>query len=319
MDCDGTKNGYDLALDARHRRRRSRAGHRVGGRRTSTTARRIAEGHADAVSRSIFHFGEFTVPQAKAISPPRHRSPRPSPRTPRPRNDPRMKELEEGHRPEPRFQKRTKAVAPAPASFPSPSARRHPRNHPDRLYERIRLKAFAERTAIYLEHLPHELWEKGKNSARPSLLEVRVNCEQNSLVYVVRPRAAESATPKPGGQPRNCIPPLDFEDGPARQPGSQAMTAQPRIARSRARTRRVRTAANRRIFAFVAIFTLLLAGPCGSCCGRKSAAAPCWFRRTVRAAGPRRPSASPRRRPPRAPRGPPSSPPRANSRRWKKP
>jgi phosphoribosyl-AMP cyclohydrolase len=35
----------------------------------------------------------------------------------------------------------------------------------------------------------HELWEKGASSGETfELLEVRVNCEQNSLLYIVRPR-----------------------------------------------------------------------------------------------------------------------------------
>ena len=35
----------------------------------------------------------------------------------------------------------------------------------------------------------HELWEKGATSGETfELLEVRVNCEQNSLLYLVRPR-----------------------------------------------------------------------------------------------------------------------------------
>jgi phosphoribosyl-AMP cyclohydrolase len=35
----------------------------------------------------------------------------------------------------------------------------------------------------------HELWEKGATSGETfELLEIRVNCEQNSLLYIVRPR-----------------------------------------------------------------------------------------------------------------------------------
>ena len=35
----------------------------------------------------------------------------------------------------------------------------------------------------------HELWEKGATSGETfELLDVRVNCEQNSLLYIVRPR-----------------------------------------------------------------------------------------------------------------------------------
>lgn len=50
-------------------------------------------------------------------------------------------------------------------------------------------KALAERTAIFWSTSRNELWEKGKTSGETfELLEVRVNCEQNSLLYVVRPR-----------------------------------------------------------------------------------------------------------------------------------
>lgn len=52
----------------------------------------------------------------------------------------------------------------------------------------------------------NELWEKGKTSGETfDLLEVRVNCEQNSLLYVVRPRrGAICHTKNRAGQPRNC-------------------------------------------------------------------------------------------------------------------
>jgi len=52
----------------------------------------------------------------------------------------------------------------------------------------------------------NELWEKGKTSGETfDLLDVRVNCEQNSLLYVVRPRrGAICHTKNRAGQPRNC-------------------------------------------------------------------------------------------------------------------
>ena len=50
-------------------------------------------------------------------------------------------------------------------------------------------KAFAERTLILWSTSRNELWEKGKTSGETfELVEVRVNCEQNSLLYRVRPR-----------------------------------------------------------------------------------------------------------------------------------
>lgn len=52
----------------------------------------------------------------------------------------------------------------------------------------------------------NELWEKGKTSGETfDLLEARVNCEQNSLVYFVRPRRGGIChTNNKNGEPRNC-------------------------------------------------------------------------------------------------------------------
>lgn len=67
MDCDGTKNGFDLALtravaDAVHVPVIASGG--VGN--LDHLAEGITEGHAEAVlAASIFHFGEYTIEQAK--------------------------------------------------------------------------------------------------------------------------------------------------------------------------------------------------------------------------------------------------------------
>ena len=52
----------------------------------------------------------------------------------------------------------------------------------------------------------NELWEKGKTSGETfDLVEARVNCEQNSLLYRVRPRrGAICHTKNKAGIPRNC-------------------------------------------------------------------------------------------------------------------
>ena len=52
----------------------------------------------------------------------------------------------------------------------------------------------------------NQLWEKGKTSGETfELTEAFVNCEQNSLVYRVRPRrGAICHTHNRAGQPRNC-------------------------------------------------------------------------------------------------------------------
>jgi len=50
-------------------------------------------------------------------------------------------------------------------------------------------RAVERRTAVFWSTSRNELWEKGKTSGNEfELVEVRVNCEQNSLLYLVRPR-----------------------------------------------------------------------------------------------------------------------------------
>jgi phosphoribosyl-AMP cyclohydrolase len=69
------------------------------------------------------------------------------------------------------------------------------------------LKASVEsRTAIFWSTSRNELWEKGKISGEVyDLLDVYVNCEQNSLVYKVRPRRGGIChTKNSQGQPRDC-------------------------------------------------------------------------------------------------------------------
>ncbi len=74
--------------------------------------------------------------------------------------------------------------------------------------------AVETRSAVFWSTSRRELWEKGKTSGETfDLLEVRVNCEQNSLVYLVRPRRGGICHTKNAvGQPRNCYyRRLDFE------------------------------------------------------------------------------------------------------------
>jgi phosphoribosyl-AMP cyclohydrolase len=55
--------------------------------------------------------------------------------------------------------------------------------------ERALQVAIESRTAVFWSTSRNELWEKGKTSGETyELLEILVNCEQNSLVYKVRPR-----------------------------------------------------------------------------------------------------------------------------------
>ena len=67
-------------------------------------------------------------------------------------------------------------------------------------------KAIETRKAVFWSTSRKELWEKGKTSGEMfDLLEVRVNCEQNSLVYIVRPQRGDICHTKNNkGEPRNC-------------------------------------------------------------------------------------------------------------------
>jgi phosphoribosyl-AMP cyclohydrolase len=62
-------------------------------------------------------------------------------------------------------------------------------------------------SAVFWSTSRNELWEKGKTSGETfDLIEVRVNCEQNSLLYVVRPRRGGIChTKNHAGEPRNCF------------------------------------------------------------------------------------------------------------------
>ena len=67
-------------------------------------------------------------------------------------------------------------------------------------------KAVETRTLVLWSTSRNELWEKGKTSGETfELLDVYVNCEQNSLLYRVRPRRGGICHTRNGqGRPRNC-------------------------------------------------------------------------------------------------------------------
>ena len=67
-------------------------------------------------------------------------------------------------------------------------------------------KTFETRTLTLWSTSRNELWIKGATSGETfEVLEARVNCEQNSLVYVVRPRRGGIChTKNCKGEPRNC-------------------------------------------------------------------------------------------------------------------
>ena len=68
-------------------------------------------------------------------------------------------------------------------------------------------KAIETRIATFWSTSRNELWIKGQTSGEVfDLLEVYVNCEQNSLLYLVRPRRGGIChTKNRRGEPRNCF------------------------------------------------------------------------------------------------------------------
>ena len=119
-----------------------------------------------------------------------------------------MKELEEGSSLSLDFHKLAKVAAACPDVIPVAVQHADTREVILVAYtnETALNKALTERMAIFWSTSRNELWEKGKTSGETfDLLEVRVNCEQNSLVYLVRPRRGGIChTKNRQGEPRNC-------------------------------------------------------------------------------------------------------------------
>ena len=67
-------------------------------------------------------------------------------------------------------------------------------------------KSIETRSLVLWSTSRNELWEKGKTSGETfDLIEARVNCEQNSLLYIVRPRRGGIChTKNQQNEPRNC-------------------------------------------------------------------------------------------------------------------
>ena len=67
-------------------------------------------------------------------------------------------------------------------------------------------ESFAKRKLVLWSTSRNKLWFKGETSGETfDLLEAYVNCEQNSLLYVVRPcRGGICHTKNKAGEPRNC-------------------------------------------------------------------------------------------------------------------
>jgi phosphoribosyl-AMP cyclohydrolase len=73
--------------------------------------------------------------------------------------------------------------------------------------ERALKAAVKTRTAVFWSTSRNELWKKGKTSGEIfDLIEIYVNCEQNSLLYKVRPkRGGICHTKNQKGEARNCF------------------------------------------------------------------------------------------------------------------
>ena len=67
-------------------------------------------------------------------------------------------------------------------------------------------KSLKERSLVLWSTSRNELWEKGKTSGETfDLVDAFVNCEQNSLLYTVRPRRGGIChTKNKANEPRNC-------------------------------------------------------------------------------------------------------------------
>ena len=67
-------------------------------------------------------------------------------------------------------------------------------------------ESFAKKKLILWSTSRNKLWFKGETSGETfDLLEAYVNCEQNSLLYIVRPcRGGICHTKNAAGEPRNC-------------------------------------------------------------------------------------------------------------------
>lgn len=119
-----------------------------------------------------------------------------------------MKELEEGTTLTLDFTKLAKVAARCPDVIPVAVQHADTREVILVAYtnERALRLSLDTRTLVLWSTSRNELWEKGKTSGETfELIEARVNCEQNSLLYLVRPRRGGICHTKNAcGEPRNC-------------------------------------------------------------------------------------------------------------------
>ena len=118
-------------------------------------------------------------------------------------------ELEEGKKLHLDFKKVSNAVAQSPDVIPVAVQNIHTKEVI--LIAYTNRQAFAEsirtRIATFWSTSRNELWVKGKTSGHYfELVEVFVNCEQNSLLYLVRPKGEGIChTRNSKGKARNCF------------------------------------------------------------------------------------------------------------------
>lgn len=119
-----------------------------------------------------------------------------------------MKEIEEGHELKLDWTKLEKAVASSPGIVPVAVQNADTNEVILVAYtnELAFRKSLEMRSLVLWSTSRNELWEKGKTSGETfDLVDVRVNCEQNSLLYRVRPRRGGIChTKNRKGEPRNC-------------------------------------------------------------------------------------------------------------------
>jgi len=119
-----------------------------------------------------------------------------------------MKDIEEGNELKIDWAKLEKAVASSPGIVPVAIQNADTNEVILVAYtnELAFRKSLETRSLVLWSTSRNELWEKGKTSGETfDLVEVRVNCEQNSLLYRVRPqRGGICHTKNRKGEPRDC-------------------------------------------------------------------------------------------------------------------
>jgi phosphoribosyl-AMP cyclohydrolase len=119
-----------------------------------------------------------------------------------------INQLEEGNRLKLDFGKLAKVVARCPNVIPVAVQNADTKEVILIAYtnEKALKESLKTRIATFWSTSRNELWIKGKTSGHYfELVEVRVNCEQNSLVYFVHPKGEDICHTKDRqGKPRNC-------------------------------------------------------------------------------------------------------------------